>query len=102
MTKNPFYNALVAAVYIVLIVLGMNLMFNTETNEGIGQFFIPIMVISLFTLSAAVMGYVFCYQPLQMYLDGKKEESVKLFLKTVAVFAGIILLLVILYFTLII
>lgn len=97
MTKKPFINALFAVIYIVLIVLGMNLLFKTETNEGIGQFFIPIMVISLFTLSAAVMGYVFCYQPLRLYLDGKKEQAVKLFIKTVIIFACIIFTIIAIY-----
>jgi len=33
------------------------------------------------------MGYLFFFQPLMMILDGKRQEGVKLFLQTVAVFA---------------
>lgn len=87
MTKNPFINALVAAIYIVLVVFAVNIVADNEVNIGVAQFITPIMMISLFTLSAAVMGYVFCYQPLRLYLDGDKEKGVKLFLKTVLIFA---------------
>ena len=89
MTKNPLYNALVAVIYIILIVFLMNFIGSTESNIGVQQFIMPIMLISLFTLSAAVMGYLFCYQPLMMYLDGKKEQAVKLFLQTTVIFGGI-------------
>lgn len=59
----------------------------------------PVAAVSLFTLSAAVMGYIFCYQPAELYFDGKKKEAVRLFLRTVAVFAGITTLMLILLFT---
>ena len=97
MSKNPFYNALAAIIYIVVIVLTINFIDETETNIGLAQYIMPIMMLSLFTLSAAIMGYIFCYQPLRLYLDGKKEEGVKLFIKTVAIFALIPFTIVILY-----
>ena len=59
----------------------------------------PVAVISLFTLSAAVMGYVFLYQPGLMILDGKKKQGVTLFLQTVAVFAVLTLIALVLVFT---
>ncbi len=94
MTKNPIYNALVAVLYIVCVVLVMNWASNNVFMEN--SLLMPVMIISLFTLSAALMGYVFCYQPLRLYLDGKKEEAVKLFIQTIAIFAiipfGILLL----------
>lgn len=49
-------------------------------------------MISLFTLSAAVMGYLFFSQPLQMYLDGSKKSAVKLFLQTIVSFAVLTIL----------
>lgn len=85
MTKNPIYNALAAIIYIVCVVLVMNWASNNIFMEN--SLLMPIMIISLFTLSAAVMGYVFCSQPLRLYLDGKKEEAVKLFIQTVVIFA---------------
>ena len=75
MTKNPFINALTAVTYIVVLVSIMNLIPDNGFDSSIVEFVAPILVISLFTLSAAVMGYVFCYQPLRLYLDGKKEQD---------------------------
>jgi len=96
MTKNPIYNALAAVAYIVCIVFIMNWASNNFFMEN--SLLMPVMMLSLFTLSAAVMGYVFCYQPLRLYLDGKKDEAVKLFLRTIAVFAIIPFGIFIVYF----
>lgn len=95
MTKNPFLNALGASVYIGLVVLLMNLSSNVESSAN--ELVVASMMLSLFTLSAAVMGYIFFYQPFKMYLDGKKEEAVKLFLQTVGIFGGITIVIFVLY-----
>lgn len=50
---------------------------------------VGIAMLSLFVLSAAVMGYFFFFQPLQLYLDGEKKQAVNLFIKTVGIFACI-------------
>lgn len=87
MTKNPFINALAATLYIAAVA---SLMFyGTEHSQPGNNVVVPIAILSLFTLSAAVMAYLFLYQPLQLYLDGKKKDAVNLFLQTVAVFAGL-------------
>ena len=85
MTKNPIYNALAATVYIVLVVFIMNYTSNNTSTED--YFLMPIMIISLFTLSAAIMAYIFMYQPVIMYLEGKKKEAINLFFKTIATFS---------------
>lgn len=97
MSKNPIYNALAASGYIIVIVFTINFMSGFEENTGLGQYMMPIMVLSLLTLSVAVMGYIFFLQPLRMYLDGKKEEAVKLFVKTIGAFAAITFLIVLIY-----
>jgi hypothetical protein len=97
MTKNPFYNAISAIAYIALVVLLLT--FMETVTSGPDTFLAPIMMISLFTLSAAVMGYIFVYQPLRMYLEGEKEKAVQLFLQTVGIFGGITILLFVLYLT---
>ena len=86
MTKNPFLNAVAATTYIVLIATTMN--FLGQQTQGDDGFSAPILGLSLLTLSAAVMGYIFLSMPLRMYLDGEKKGAVDLFLKTVGVFAG--------------
>lgn len=90
MTKNPFLNALSALLYIAFVAFIM--FYGLKLSGQAGQkdtIFAPIAIISLFTLSAAVMGYVFLSQPLQLYFDGDKKGAVNLFLRTVEVFAVI-------------
>ena len=96
MTKNPFLNALAAAVYIVLVATVISSASgHPNPNNSV---IIPIAVVSLFTLSAAVMCYLFVYQPFTLYLDGKKKQAVNLFLQTIAVFAGLTAIVFILLF----
>ncbi|KUK76643.1 MAG: seg [candidate division WS6 bacterium 34_10] len=96
MTKNPFYNALAALGYIVLIVSTMTLLSTYQSNFD--EFIMPIIMLSLFTLSAAVMGYIFFYQPVMLFLDNKKDEAVKLFLKSIGIFGVITLTISLIYF----
>lgn len=85
MTKNPFVNAIAAEVYIVLVALIM--FYGTRIVEHTESVIVPIAMISLFTLSAAIMGYIFLYEPAQLYFGGKKKEGLMLFLQTTALFA---------------
>lgn len=98
MAKNALTNALAALVYIVIV---SSAMFYGMDHAGPAEDSIiaPIAMISLFTLSAAVMGYVFLSQPLQLYLDDKKKEAVDLFLRTVAIFAGLTVIILIVFFS---
>jgi hypothetical protein len=96
MTKNPFYNALAALGYIVLIVSTMTLLSTYQSNFD--EFIMPIIMLSLFTLSAAVMGYIFFYQPVMLFLDNKKDQAVKLFLKSIGIFGVITLTISLIYF----
>ena len=98
MSKNPFLNALAAIIYIILIVTvidyGMKL--TSDREETI---VIPIAMISLFTLSTAVMGYLFLYEPFKLHFDGNKLGAIKLFLQTVLIFAVITAIIFILLFS---
>jgi hypothetical protein len=89
--KKPFINALSAAVYIVLIVLGIfsTTVFFPDAKETI---VIPMAMLSLFVLSAAVMGYLFVAEPIYLLVDNKKKEAVEFFAKTVGFFACFLLL----------
>lgn len=92
MTKNPFYNAGLGVIYISLVVLGINFGGRFATEEAAQNLLLPIGMLSLFVLSASIMGYLFLSQPIMMFLDGKRKEAINLFLQTVAVFAGITIL----------
>lgn len=88
MTKNPFLNALAAIAYISLVA---SFMFYGSrafagTPDGV---IIPVTMLSLFVLSAALMGLIFFYHPVQMYLDGDKKAAASLVVRTVAIFASV-------------
>ena len=83
MNKKPFLNGISASAYILLLVTIGNY-FGKNIREP--SLLIPIVMISTFTLSAAVMGYLFIFEPAQLYLSGKKKEGVNFFLKTVGTF----------------
>lgn len=85
MKKNPFLHALVAAVYIVLIVFVIDTITSIVALQK--TILIPMMMLSLFVLSAAIMGFLFVYEPLQLYFDNRKQEATTFFLKTVGCFA---------------
>jgi len=86
MTKNPLINALGASVYIFAVVTVMTLATNPLRDKP-DTFLAPITVLFVLTLSVAVMAYLFFYQPLLLFIDGKKKEAVNLFVKTVGIFA---------------
>jgi len=97
MSKNPIINALGAAVYIILIVSVMTFLSKTLKNKP-DTFFDPIIFLSLLTLSVTIMAYLFFYQPLQFFIEGKKKQAINLFMQTVGIFAvltviGLVLLL---------
>ena len=89
MKKTPLLNAVSAAIYIITVVLVMSTIVDQEKG---GNIMVPMVALSLFTLSAAVMGYLFLAEPLMLYFDGKKKEAVEFFLQTVFIFGGITLL----------
>jgi hypothetical protein len=62
-------------------------------------FFAPITVLFVLTLSVAVMAFLFFYQPLLLFIEGKKKEAVNLFVKTVGIFAAITAVVLILLFS---
>lgn len=98
MSQNPLVNALCASVYITLGVIIMN--FATQPLQNTPDSFLaPVVFLSLLTLSVAVMAFLFFYQPLILFLDGKKKSAVNLFIKTVAIFAVITFIFLLLLFT---
>lgn len=98
MTKKPVINALAASAYIVLVVSVMTFVTRPLKNKS-DTFFAPITVLFVLTLSVAVMAYLFFYQPLLLFIDGKKKEAVDLFVKTVGIFAAITAAVLILLFS---
>lgn len=87
--KNPIINAVLAALYILTLASGMHFIAAPNTPD---TFLDPVIALSLLTLSAAVMGYLFLAEPFRRYLDGDKLGATRFFLKTVGSFAVITLL----------
>ncbi|KND51851.1 MAG: hypothetical protein ABA06_01160 [Parcubacteria bacterium C7867-001] len=85
MTKNPLINALAGLLYIAII--ASFLFYVPERLQIEETVLIPILILSIFVFSAAMMGYLFLYEPLRLFLEDKKKESVSLFMKTLLAFA---------------
>lgn len=98
MSKNPIINALSASTYIILVVSVMTFV-TRPLRDKPDTFFAPVTVLFVLTLSVAVMAYLFFYQPLMLFIEGKKKEAVNLFIKTVGFFAAITVIVLILLFS---
>jgi len=88
MRWNPFVNATTAALYIGAVALFMRFIESLRHDtpdtllDGMG-------VMSLLVFSAAVMAFLFFYQPVLRLVENKKAEAVSYFLKTLGIFGAI-------------
>jgi hypothetical protein len=89
MKMNPFLNAVAAGAYILLVVGIIYALQSPNTPDSI---LAPIFLLSLFTLSAAVMAFLFFFQPLRLYVDGNHKEALAYFAKTLGSFAAMVLI----------
>ena len=87
MNKNPTVNALLAAVYISI--LSSIVYFSPHYAHPTQSVFMPIVFLSVFTLSPGVMIYLFILTPFRMYIDGDKQNALKWFMKALVSFAVI-------------
>lgn len=97
MNKNPLISA--AAAFVYIIVVSSLMFYGGKFLPKEDSVLAPIAALSLFTLSAAFMGYIFLLNPIQLYLDGKKKEAVNLFTKTLLYFGLITLVICIILFS---
>ncbi len=97
-TPTPLRNAVFATLYIVLIVSTIN-GFGTMFKDTPDTIMAPMVMLSLLVLSAAIMGYLFVYEPARLYIDGQKPQALSFFWKTVGFFACCVLVLVIIMFS---
>lgn len=89
--KQPYLNSLYAEIYILILVSALHYFGKPNTPD---TFLDPAIFLSVFVLSASVMGYLFLGEPLQLYLNGEKKQAVSFFLKTVTTFAFLTLMVV--------
>ena len=85
-----FLHSVAACIYIVAVA---TLMSNGERVFGrTGGVLVPIGVLLLLIVSAAVMGALVFGKPVMLYIDGKKREAVALVICTIGSLAFITLL----------
>lgn len=88
MRWNPMFNAVGAVAYIGAVVLLMQFIQSVRHDtpdtplDGMGA-------LSLLVFSAAVMAFLFFYQPIVLLSENKKKEALSYFLKTLGAFGVI-------------
>ena len=83
--------------YIALIILVINSTNSIAANTP-DTILAPITMLSLFVLSAAIMGILFVYEPLRLFLENQKSDALSFLLKTVGTFACFVVVLAVLLF----
>lgn len=82
--KNAVVNALGTAGYVVLIATFLSNASNIFGKDEPDTFLIPVMMLLLLILSAAITGSLVFGRPILWYLDGKKKEAISLLAYTLA------------------
>jgi len=95
--KKPFLHALGAVIYIVVIVLVIQGATSILQNQN-ETIIIPMTMLSLFVLSAAVMGYLFLSESIYLLIENKKREAISFFAQVVGFFACFVVIFGILNF----
>lgn len=95
--KKPFLHALGAALYIVVIVLAAQAVGSVLKSQN-DTIITPMTMLSLFVLSAAVMGFLFLSEPLYLLMENKKKEAIAFFAKVVGFFACFVVFFTLLLF----
>jgi hypothetical protein len=98
--KKPFIYALAAAVYIALVVSIIKVLTTFQPSGAEGTLVPMMMMLSLFVLSAAVMGFIFLSEPFRLYMEDRKQEGVAFFIRIVGFFACFVVLFFVLLFLL--
>jgi O-antigen/teichoic acid export membrane protein len=89
MSKNIFKNALINSILtVVYIGLIASFLFYGKGVFGEGEggdetVLVPIMMLLLFVISAAITGFLVFGRPVLWYLDGKKKEALSLIAYTI-------------------
>ncbi len=98
MRWNPFINAGAAVAYIALVVQFMHYI-ETIRHDTPDTIFDGMGFISLFVFSASVMGFLFFYRPVMLFVENRRGEAVSYFLKTLGIFGVITAILLVLVST---
>ena len=95
--QKPFLYASGAALYIIFIVFVVQTVSSLLESQN-GTIIIPMTMLSLFVLSAAIMGFLFLSEPLYLLTKNRKREAIFFFAKVVGIFACFVAVFAILIF----
>lgn len=84
---SPYLYAAYAITYIALVASGITYLGTHVGNQFENTPLAPVAFLSLLVLSVATMGYLFFYEPVHLYMQGKPDHAVRFFLKTLGTFA---------------
>ena len=94
MRWNPILNAFCASAYIGAVSLFIRYISSTH-HDTPDTPLAGMAALSLFVFSAAVMAFLFLYQPAVLLIEHKTKEAVSYFLKTLATFGALTILLLV-------
>lgn len=96
--KIAIKNSLATTFYVFLVAAFMS--YGEEAKFGrINTILIPVTMLLLFVLSAAITSFLIFGKPAQMYVDGKRKEALTLLGYTLASFGAITVIAVVLLIT---
>ncbi len=95
--KKSFLYASSAILYIVGLVSLLNLAAHALQDKP-ETILIPMTMLSLFVLSASIMGFLFLSEPLSLLIENKKHEAIVCFVQIVGFFACFVAVFVFLLF----
>ena len=82
----------------IKLALAFIMFFGLDHKDQTPTVLIPIAVLSLFVLSAAIMAFIFFYNPAQLFLEGQKQHALELIVKTIGAFACMTLVFLVIAF----
>lgn len=100
--KSALIDAIGTTLYIILIASFMFYLQDSSPKE-IDTILIPVAMLLLFVVSAAITGSLVFGKPIMMYFDGKKKEAISLISYTLGflfIITFIVFTLLIVYFNL--
>lgn len=85
--KTALINASLTTLYVAAV--GLFMYYGSMVKIGKANAFLaPIALLLLFVFSASITGYLIFGKPAQMYIDGKKNDALKLLFNTLLFFAA--------------
>ncbi len=91
--KYAVINAVLTALYVIVIALFLSNAQSIFGPEEPKTFLVPVVMLLLLVLSAAITGSLVFGRPVMWYLDGNKKEALSLLAYTIiALFVAVIII----------